>query len=128
LIKSSYTVVHESLSCRRHRVDLFLRERTREITMDDDHKDKNGMVADFQVIVSYAVVFFELTFSRGWGVHDLRIHCLVLFVCVFVIQAITGIDNAAEALMHLSNFDWDLLVCITFIRSPCNLLSNLISS
>lgn len=42
--------------------------------MDEDNKDKNGMVADF--------------------------------------QAITGIDNAAEALMHLSNCDWDLLAAV----------------
>lgn len=32
----------------------------------------------------------------------------------YIIQAITGNDNAAEALMHLSNFNWDLLVPIYF--------------
>ncbi|XP_022174084.1 FAS-associated factor 1-like isoform X2 [Myzus persicae] len=30
-------------------------------------------------------------------------------------QAITGIDNAAEALMHLSNFNWDLLAAVQHV-------------
>ncbi|KAE9542579.1 hypothetical protein AGLY_002490 [Aphis glycines] len=30
-------------------------------------------------------------------------------------QAITGIDNAGEALMHLSNFNWDLLAAVQHV-------------
>lgn len=67
--------------------------------MDDSNEDKNGMLADFQVFVHCIIYVFVY---KG--------RCFVIYLCFCVIQAITGIDNTGEALMHLSNCNWDLLV------------------
>lgn len=53
-----------------------VRTNTRDIAMEEDNKDKNGMMADFQV--SFDGPIYELRRWARKGGHDCRIHCFVI--------------------------------------------------